>query len=153
MTVQIKRCTVDEFEHSIGFRQLLDEYSEESSLEGLPPAAAKLASYKTLENSGMFAGYGAYDNDILVGLVTIITPVIPHYGVSVAVTESIFAAKAYRKTGVGLMLIRTAEQHARDSGCPAIMISAPVEGPLTEVLPRIKYRETNRVFMKSFLNG
>ena len=153
MAIEIKKCTVSEFESSIGFRQLADEYSAESSLEGLPRAAEKLASYRTLESSGMFVGYGAFDNDMLVGLVTVITPVIPHYGISVAVTESLFVSKAYRKTGAGLLLIRTAEHYAKEAGCPAIMISAPVEGPLTDVLPKIKYRETNRVFMKSFLNG
>jgi GNAT superfamily N-acetyltransferase len=106
-----------------------------------------------METAGTFHCYGAYAGGQIVGFVTLLTPIIPHYGVSVGVTESLFAAKAYRKKGVGLKLLRAAEKHARAAGCPAFMVSAPSGGTLVDVLSGLAYHETNRVFTKVFANG
>lgn len=146
--ISVQKCSVVELEWNPNFRSILDEYSEESALEGLPTPAPKLEQYRLIESSGSFHMYGAFDEGMLVGFVALLVPVIPHYGVSIAVAESLFAAKSHRKRGVGLKLIRAAERHAKDAKCPAIMFSAPSKGRLVDVLPKLDYRETNRVFMK-----
>jgi GNAT superfamily N-acetyltransferase len=81
----------------------------------------------------------------------VLKPVIPHYGVAIAVTESFFVGKEYRKSGAGLKLLRAAEAHAE--GAPGLLVSAPVGGTLAEVLPHLGYRETNRVFFKELAHG
>ncbi len=151
--ITVQKQTVGELTANLNFWDLLEEYAEESALEGLPPPGQKFEMYRLMEASGTFHCFGAYDGDQLVGFVALLTPVIPHYGVSVGVTESLFAAKVHRKKGVGLKLLRTAEKFARDAGCPAIMVSAPAHGALVRVLQGLEYAETNRVFTKVFKHG
>jgi GNAT superfamily N-acetyltransferase len=147
-SVEIRKCTVAEIAESEAFPSLWQEYADESAMAGLPYPSDKLASYYMIEGTGIMQPYGAYREEQLIGFVVVMVPVIPHYGVSVGVTESLFVAKAHRKTGAGIALIRTAEQHVREAGGPALLVSAPFGGRLAEVLPRIGYRETNRVFMR-----
>jgi len=97
----------------------------------------------------MFQTIGAFLGDKLVGFVAVLTPIVPHYGVVIAVTESLFVGKVYRRTGAGLKLLRAAEMHSIDAGSPMLTVSAPSGGVLAEVLPRLGYRETNRSFVKS----
>lgn len=151
--ITVRKCTVSELERCGNFLSLLAEYADESAMAGLPPPGAQMESYRLIERSGIFHSYGAFDGDLLVGFVALLTPILPHYGVSIAVAESLFAAKSHRRRGTGLKLIRAAERHARDVGCPAILFSAPVGGALADVLPKMEYRETSRVFMKGFANG
>ena len=74
---------------------------------------------------------------------------MPHYSVKMAVTESFFVAKAYRKSGAGLKLLHAAETYAKEIGCAGILVNAPFEKTLMDVLPRVGYQETHRVFFKN----
>lgn len=144
----VRECAVAEIEQSDNFGSLAREYADECAIHGLPAPVEKLASYQALEGLDVFQGYGAFVNGDLIGFMALITPVIPHYGVGITVAESLFVAKAFRKRGAGLKLIRTAEAHARARKSPGLFISAPLGGALADVLPRLGYRETNRVFLK-----
>lgn len=150
MSVDVIRRTAASLIADADFTALRDEYAAECSLHGLPDPQEKLAMYQALDASGSFRAFGAYVDGCLVGFVTIIAPVLPHYGVAVAVAESLFVAFAHRKTGAGLALIRRAEDEARSMGSPAILFSSPSGGRLATLLPRIGYRETNRAYMKGF---
>jgi len=150
--VMVRQITVTEaFEHQM-FPSLAREYAEESAIAGLPDPQGKLGAYQMLESSGSeaFAAYGAFWGDTLIGFVVVLTPVIPHYGVAIAVAESLFVGRSYRKLGAGMMLIRQAEQRAREVRSPGLLLSAPSGGRLERILPRRGYLETNRVFMKGF---
>ncbi len=116
---------------------------------------------------------GGVLGEALIGFMALLTPVLPHYGTAVSVAESLFVASAHRKTGAGMLLIRQAEKTAKELRSPGLLFSAP-SGPLPEgraprapqvrtgqspaadlgrlavLLPRIGYRETNRVFLKGF---
>lgn len=153
MRVTVRKSSTSELMQHSDFGQLRLEYSEGGHIDGLPPTDAKLSSYASLEATGFFHIFGAFLEDgRLIGLVTVLTPFVPHYGMTVASTESLFVMKAYRQTGAGLRLIRTAERCAKSLGSPALMISAPDVGPLREILPALKYRETAHIYMKVF-NG
>ena len=134
------------------FPALCREYAAESALAGLPDPQEKLAAYQALENSGSaaFRVYGAFQYKQLIGFMALITPVLPHYGTAISVAESLFVAAACRKTGAGLLLIRRAENAAKELRSPGLLFSAPSGGRLAVLLPRIGYRETNRVFLKEF---
>lgn len=144
----IKKVTIAEMERDENFPALFREYAEDSAILDLPPPDEKLAAYRAIERSGIFHVYGAFVGDGLAGFISVLLPVIPHYGVAVGVTESFFVAKAHRKSGAGLKLLRAAEDMARTAGAPALMVSAPFGGRLAEVLPRQGYKETNRVFLR-----
>lgn len=130
------------------FPQLLDEYADEASVKGLPRPAAKMRAYLDLEASGAIHTIVALRYGQLVGFLTVLAPKLPHYDRTVAVCESYFVTKRHRKTGAGLRLLRAAEDLAREVGSPGMLVSAPTEGALSNVLPRVGYEETNRVFFK-----
>lgn len=152
-TLVVRRCTVQEAINNPAFPALAQEYYAESSIAGLPDPTEKMHIYNRLERSKSFQAYGAFIGDELIGFAVVLTPVIPHYGVAISVMESLFVAKAHRKTGAGLQIIRAAEDHARHMESPALMISSPFNGALARVLPRRGYRETNRVFIKAMSHG
>lgn len=124
------------------------EYAAESAIDGLPPPAVKMETYRQLERARVLHAFSARLDGALVGFITVLAPILPHYGVPVAVSESFFVAKAHRRTGAGLKLLRAAENKARALGSPGLLVSAPFEGTLFKVLPRVGYGETNRVFFK-----
>ena len=150
MSVVIKKCSISEIEANPNFLDLHQEYWDESAVVGLPPPNEKMAVYKLIENEPSFTAFGAFIDDSLIGFVVVLTTTIPHYGAMIAVTESLFVGKAYRRTGAGLKLIRTAQRYARNAGSPAIAITAPYGGQLSKVLPLMGYRKTNETFLRSF---
>jgi GNAT superfamily N-acetyltransferase len=150
MTLIIRKSTVDEIDNSPNTLRLLEEYAEESAIEGLPKPTAKLLVYKHLENTGTLVPFIALKDNNLIGLVTILAPIIPHYGILVAVAESLFVIKEYRKTGAGIKLISAAEKYAKEIGSPGLLLSAPSGGDLEKILPRYGYRETNKAFFRKF---
>ncbi len=151
----IRQISVAEAFASPEFAALCREYAREASIAGLPDPQEKLSAYQALEGAGnaAFRAYGAFVGDMLVGFVVLLTPVLPHYGAVVAVAERLCVASAYRKSGAGMLLIRQAERRAREVGSPGVLFSAPSGGRLAVLLPRIGYRETNRVFFKEFAHG
>ncbi|MET1025622.1 MAG: GNAT family N-acetyltransferase [Dongiaceae bacterium] len=153
MRVLVRKCTVAEVEANANFPALAREYAAESAIHGLPAPVEKIASYRVIEQSGCFQCYGAFLGDKLVGFVAVLMPVIPHYGIAIAVSESFFVAKAHRKGGAGLKLLHAAERQAREAGSPGLLVSAPFGGRLAQVLPHLGYRETNRVFFKEMAHA
>jgi GNAT superfamily N-acetyltransferase len=135
------------------FAAIAAEYAAEAAIDGLPPPAAKMETYRQLEAAGMLQAFSALEDGALIGFVTLLAPVLPHYGVAVAVCESFFVAGAHRRTGAGLRLLSAAEDAARALGSPGLLVSAPFGGRLFEILPRRGYVETNRVFFKKVADG
>lgn len=129
--------------------EILEEYSKELIVKGAPPACAKMELYHQLEAAGVLQCFGAFLYDALVGFVTVLITVLPHYGVTMAVTESYFVIQEFRGTGAGLKLLRHAESYAKEKGSPCLLVSAPASGTLAAVLPHVGYIETNKVFFRS----
>ena len=151
-TVTVRRISVAEAFANPAFPALCREYAGESAIAGLPDPQEKLSAYQALEACGSdaFCAYGAFLDEALIGFLALLTPVLPHYGVTIAVAESLFVGSAYRKTGAGMLLIRQAEKRAEEVGSPGMLFSAPSGGRLSAILPHIGYRETNRVYLKRF---
>lgn len=150
--IVVRRCSVKELESNTNFPALVTEYKEEAKIAELPDPDQTLSSYRLLDNMPIFACYGAFKDDLLIGFVAVLTPIIPHYGVALAVTESLFVQKQYRNTGAGLKLLREAELHAKRCYAPGLLVSAPAQGQLAKVLPKMGFRETNKVFFRGFTN-
>lgn len=149
--LSVRRCSCADVMENPAFPALADEYAEECRIAGLPWPDGKLQTYQYIERSGTFQPLGAFIDDSVVGFAAILAPVIPHYGVTIAVTESLFVGKAFRKTGAGLLLLRAAEAYAREVGSPGMLISAPSGGILDRLLTvRKGFRETNRAYFKEF---
>jgi GNAT superfamily N-acetyltransferase len=130
------------------FTPLLAEYAAESAIEGLPPPTARLETYRRLEKAGILHTIWARFNGQLIGFLVILVQELTHYDVPLAVGESFFVGKEWRSTGAGLRLLRAAEAKSRELKAAGLLLSAPLNGVLAEVLSRLDYTETNRVFFK-----
>lgn len=134
------------------FPALIDEYARESAIEGMPSPLVKLESYKALDGTGALHVFSAIKGGALVGFITILAPVLPHYGITLAVAESFYLTPAHRGM-TGLQLLARAEAEALALGSPGFLVSAPMKGKLFHLLPRCGYVETNRIFFKRLFHG
>lgn len=147
----VKKCSVYDIENAPNVVGLLDEYSHECAIEGLPVPTANWPLYTKLEINGALQFLSATSNGWLIGLATVISTIVPHYAAITSVMESLFVLPEYRKTGAGLKLMRLAEKHAKEMGATGLLISAPFYGSLVNLLEKDNnYKETNRVFFRSF---
>lgn len=149
----VKKSSIAELEAQPNIHELLDQYAAECAIEGLPHPAAKAQTYKNIEKSGMLHVWAAFDDDLLIGYITMLASTLPHYEILVAVTESYFVTKDGRKTGAGTKLRNESEALARQLGSPGVIYSCPLGGVLARVLEgEDDCVETNRVFFKRFRN-
>jgi GNAT superfamily N-acetyltransferase len=148
---EVVRTTVAALWDDPYFDGLVDEYAAESSIEGLPHPKNKRETYEMLESVGALTVFGAYQDRHLIGFLTILLPIMPHYGEVVATTESYFVGADYRKSGAGLKLLRAAEVFAKEADAQGFLVAAPSGGRLAEVMPKLGYTESNRVFFRSFM--
>jgi GNAT superfamily N-acetyltransferase len=144
----VMRVAVADIEASPDLPALLAEYAAESANDEIGPATPQIATYRGMEAAGMMQAFAAVADGQLVGFLFLLTPVLPHFGKKVGVTESYFVAAVHRSTGAGLKLLAAAESAAKEAGAAGILVSAPSGGRLERVMPGIGYRETNRVFFK-----
>lgn len=149
MGIEIKRCPLAEIIDAPELPALLAEYGAESANHEIGPINPQFATYLGMESAGLLHALSARLADgQLVGFMLLLTPVLPHFGRCVAVSESFFVASEHRGTGAGLRLLRAAEDLARSAGAVGLMASAPVGGQLAQVLPGIGYRDASHVFFK-----
>lgn len=146
--LRIVPCRVADLEAAPDFPALADEYANETLLDGMPPPTARWPQYHALEDAGMLSVFAATEGGVLIGFISVLATTLPRYAEPVAMCESFFVAKAYRRTGAGLRLLRAAERKAREIGSRGLIVSAPYAGRLFEVLPRLGYGEAARVFFK-----
>ncbi len=147
--IDVRAIPFAELETAPAFPALVHEYAAESLTPGMPPPSARFDTYRHLEAKGLLHTLAVFTQDgALAGFLMLMMPVLPKYGVGVAVSEAFFVAKVHRGTGAGLKLLRAAETLARALGSPGLLVSAPFEGDLFKVLPRVGYRESNRIFFK-----
>lgn len=144
----IKQVTCHELAGDPKFAGLIEEYANESAIAGMPRPNYQFGMYRLMEVAGDFHLIAAYVDDVLVGFLSLVINVVPHYGKRVASTESYFVTESHRKGGPGLDLLRAAEWIAKANGAVGMLICAPKGGKLARVMPRAKYKHTNEVFFK-----
>jgi GNAT superfamily N-acetyltransferase len=146
----IKPLTIAQFFDDPAAAELLAEYADECALAGLPSPEPHRQIYEVLERTGAVTLLAAYeDGGPLVGFCALLVSMNPHYSQILGATESLFVAKAHRKTGAGLRLLREAEAQARAKGALGLLVSAPFGGDLAAVLnSRHGWDRTNIVFCK-----
>lgn len=145
----VQRSSVAVIERAVEFAALVEEYTAECAIDGLPSPVVKMLAYRELEQAGLLHVVSALEGDALIGFISVLAAPLPHYGIVVAVSESFFVCKAKRQTGAGLRLLRAAEDKARELGAPGLLVSAPFGGSLFKVLPRAGYTEASRTFFKA----
>lgn len=149
-SITIRPCTVDDILAAPNLGALVAEYAVECAIDGLGEPYPRWDTYYKLEAAGVLRIIGAFedDDDNLVGFICLLVTEIPHYSTIVATTESFFVADRARKGGAGLKLLREAERVCADLGAVGFLVSAPANGRLAKIMPRIGFRESNRVFFR-----
>lgn len=145
--LNIKVSKIRDIKDSPEFSRLLHDYVEESSMVSYKPNV-QWNIYQSLEDAGVLHCITSSTEDILTGFLLFIVSVMPHYGVKMASVESYYVDKSHRDTGAGLGMLRMAQEVAKSNGAVGFLSSAPIKGRLENILPRVGYRETNRVFYK-----
>ena len=130
------------------YPQLIAEYGAECSIPEIGRINPQPDLYATLEQSGGFHLFGVYGGETLIGFVSLLIYVLPHYGVKVATTESIFLASAHRHSDTGTKMLEFIEAFAKEQGCKVMLYTAPLEGRFARLL-MCKHRCTNLVFVES----
>lgn len=146
----IKLATYEDMAGNEELELLIGEYADECSINGLPPPNPHWPTYEALAKSGLTHILVAYDeHGYMKGFALMLTALNPHYGVKLAVCESLFVSFDGREKGLGVELTKAVEEKAKAEGCAGLLLSAPVGGQLAAVLERKKaWTETNRVFFK-----
>lgn len=144
----VGKSTVRAIMEDQGFPELVAEYAREAAIEGMPAPDARMPVYLHLEALGALHAFSAVLGNSLVGFISLLAPILPHYGATVAVSESFFVASAHRKSGAGMRLLHAAEVLAAELGSPGLLVSAPFAGRLATLLPRCGYVQTSSVFFK-----
>jgi GNAT superfamily N-acetyltransferase len=144
----ISPLTPPEFWVQPGLDALIDEYADECAIAGLPPPKPDRALYDRLYASGAMRVFGVFDRGEMAGFAVVLIHQNPHYGVPLAVVESLIVAKEKRKTGAGLRLLSEVEAAAKAAGAAGVLLSAPTGSVAARVMAS-RYRATNRVFFRA----
>lgn len=142
-------CKIDEI---LSATDLIEEYINESATCGLPQPSPQSGIYRMLEHNGILHSFGAFKGDNIIGFITMISTISPHYGILISVSESFFVSKKDRKTGAGIKLLRMAEKFAISIGSKGILVGAPIGKGLDKMLTNSKsgYQPSGVVFFRGF---
>jgi GNAT superfamily N-acetyltransferase len=148
MTIEIERvCSADVLASLV----LIAEYAVECSIPAIGKINPQPDTYAAMEKAGLLHSFMAYECGGKVGFAMVLTPILPHYGKRLATIESIFVAKAHRRSAAGQALMNAVERFAKQLGCAGILYSSPAGGKLERLLEAHKeYQRTNAVFYRSF---
>jgi hypothetical protein len=125
------------------YPELLEAYAAECSIPLIGQINPQPKTYELMEQAGILKCFGFFEGHSLVGFVTVLTTVLPHYGKKVATVESIYAKRG------GKDLMDAVENYAKESGCVAILYSAPSGGRLERLLSLKKnIKRTNAIFCR-----
>jgi GNAT superfamily N-acetyltransferase len=128
---------------------LLKEYGEECSIPEIGSICPQRDLYARMESTGLMGSFGMYLDDVLIGFVTLLFFVLPHYGKKVANVESLFLARAHRRGRLGYELLVKAESVAREAGCSVVLYNARAGSKFERLLTTSsRYERTNSVFLR-----
>jgi len=147
--IAIKKNSFITLKNDSSFLGLCKEYENEY-VEDMPPVKISNETYINIDKAGKLSIFCAYKENVLVGFLSLIISVLPHYDVNAGIVESFFVSKDYRKTGAGLILLKESENFAKEQGALVFLCSTPIESRLCTILPRKGYTKSDLVFSKRF---
>lgn len=128
--------------------ELLHNYALESKSNKVPTINPDIAMYDMLESKGMLECIGVYDNEILVGFITILITTMPHYATVAGTVESFYVSPEYRKFGTGKKLLCFAENAVKARGGTTLFMSAPIGSRLEVAAKFFGFSETHKSYIK-----
>lgn len=147
--MKVQKVTVDELYALPGFQEMIDEYAT-LAIKKLPKPKFDRENYISLERLGILAVFAVVHRDQVVGFASCLTSRIPHYGIAIAIAESLFACERVRNLGVGVLLLATVERYARNVlGISALFVSCPVGSAFHKMLEYRNYSAETTTYVKA----
>ena len=147
----IRSISVDDFFARPETDGLVEGYTDECAIAGLPRPRLDIEMYKALEEYGPLQAFAAFDGNEMIGYLFLLLARNPHYSAIICTIESIYVAKERRaRSGAGLALLGRANQVAIDGGAVGLLVSAPAGSAFEAVLEKMDLEKTNQVFFRSF---
>lgn len=143
----IERVTVEQLYSRPGFEDMIAEYATHA-IKNMPAPLYRKEHYLALESAGIFAVWCGMYGGLVMGFSTCLLSMIPHYGVGIAIMESIFVRDAIRRTGLGIRLIEAVEHHAVDNGRQVLFASCPIGSEYKNVLVHRNYSAETTTYVK-----
>ena len=144
----IKKVTVEELYASPGFEDMIAEYAK-LAIKKLPAPrfARKITCHWKL--LACFTAWVYMYGGLAAGFASCLISSIPHYGIRIAIAESLFAREGVRGKGIGLQLIAAVERHAASQGAMAVFMSCPIGSEFERVqLAHRNYSAETTTFVK-----
>jgi len=147
METRIRQCRAREIFNDPAGPALIAEYARECGNALIGKPAPRLDIYENLESNGLGQCFAAYEDKQLVGFAMVVVAVVPHYTLAVATYESVFVS---RDASCGGQLMDEIERYAKECGCKALVVTAPLGSRLARLLFLCAedYVHTNHVFTR-----
>jgi len=131
-----------------GFPALVYGYIAESAHPKLPSPVINMGLYHELEDQGVLHAFEAVRDGELVGFMFLVVSIVPHYGVLIGRSESLYVLPAQRGWA-GRKLLNAARTKAHAEGAAGFYVSARAGSTLAELLPLLGFEKSDEVFMKA----
>lgn len=130
------------------FPALAAAYAKEAALPGLPPPCPDVERYQALEDAGVLHILGAWQGEVLIGFLSLLVAVLPHYSEKVATVESFFVAAEARNTGAAFALIHASYALARQQAAVGMFFTAAVGSTMFGLMRANSVQKSHEVFFK-----
>lgn len=144
----IELTTVADLHAKPGFQSMIDEYAK-LAIKSLPVPLFQKENYLPLEKAGLLTVWCCMYGGMVVGFASCLISRIPHYGISIAIAESLFVRECVRANGDGIRFIDAIERHAATNGALAVFFSCPVGSEFKTVLERRNYSAETTTYVKA----
>ena len=146
----IKTISPDEFWSYPEVHELIEGYTAECHISGLPPVNPDVQMYRALHQMGAMKVLASFSDDTIIGFAVVMISPVAHYSARLAVMESVYVDKKHRHGGTGGRLIKAAEAEALEAGATGLFVSAPSGGVLEAAMNgnKIGYAHSNSVYFK-----
>lgn len=132
-------------------KELFAEYEAECANPELVPINPQADLYAAMEASGGLQAFGVYDEDALIGFLTVLVWTVPHYGKKIGSNADIFLASGHRMNGTGARMIALAEEYAKSEGGACFQWTVPTGSRFARLLALnvSRYRRSNSIYLRA----
>lgn len=115
--------------------------------------APKREMYERMDATGILRCYTARVDGELVGYLAVIVMPALHYDITQAIQDVLFVVPAFRRSRIGVGLLRFAERALRDEGVNVIVQHVKVAHDFGPLLSRMGYECVEKIFWKRLDHG
>ncbi len=143
---EIRELPYRELEQCQGFAEVVAEYQEATTNPAIGAPSVQFDRYRELDALGTLKCLGAFADNALVGLSSVLFARSQHYGFPIASIDSFYLRKDYRTGTNGLRLIRAVKALVKNEGAPGVVFMAPPDTNYEKVCQRLGMVHTHSAY-------